>query len=44
MSIRQSGRSGVIFSVVSLLGNAEINLSAAFFYFSAETGMFRFLI
>jgi len=42
MSIRQSGRSEGIFSIVRLLGNAEIKLSAAFFYFTAETGMFRF--
>jgi hypothetical protein len=42
MSIRQPGRSKSIFSIVRLLGNAEIKLRVAFFYFTAETAMVKF--
>jgi hypothetical protein len=41
-SIRQSGRTGRSFSILSLLGNAEIHASAAFFRFIRQFGVLTF--
>jgi hypothetical protein len=44
MWFRQSGRAPRSFSILHLLGNAEIQFDAAFFCFTSETGMVRFPI